>query len=246
MDDTDAREARETRDTRERLIEAIASHGPITASRLAERFGITSAAVRRHLAVLEADGTIIEHEVLVAARGRGRPSKAFVLGTVPRDPSADESDALARLALDELAEVGGPDAVERLAGRRVAPWENEYISRLRAQEAAEGELTAQDRVELLAEILSERGYATTVRPLAVTVPDAHSPTGPRPRTVVTAQLCQGQCPVQDVAADHPELCEIETRAISRMLGVPVQRLATLAGGAHACTTHIPLTEGRNP
>ena len=83
-----------------------------------------------------------------------------------------------------------------------------------------------------------------MRPLTVNVPEAPSRGGARPRTVVTAQLCQGHCPVQDLAAEHPELCDIETRAISRMLGVPVQRLATLAGGAHACTTHIPLTEGR--
>jgi predicted ArsR family transcriptional regulator len=47
-----------------------------------------------------------------------------------------------------------------------------------------------------------------------------------------------------VASRHPELCEAEARAISRMVGSPVQRLATLAGGAHACTTHIPLTEGK--
>ncbi|WP_341855330.1 hypothetical protein [Brachybacterium sp. GPGPB12] len=49
-----------------------------------------------------------------------------------------------------------------------------------------------------------------------------------------------------MAADHPELCEAESRVISRIIGAPVQRLATLAQGAHVCTTHIPLTEGRTP
>ena len=39
----------EHRDTRERLIDTISAHGPITARQLAERFGLTSAAVRRHL-----------------------------------------------------------------------------------------------------------------------------------------------------------------------------------------------------
>ena len=55
------------------------------------------------------------------------------------------------------------------------------------------------------------------------------------------QLCQGHCPVQDVAHEFPQLCEAEARAFSRMLGVHVQRLATLAGGGHVCTTNIPLT-----
>ena len=37
----------------------------------------------------------------------------------------------------------------------------------------------------------------------------------------------------------PELCEAETEAFSRLLGVHVQRLATLAQGDHVCTTFVP-------
>lgn len=232
------------RDTRDRLVEAITAHGPITARALAERFGLTSAAVRRHLAALEADGVIVEHDVPVPQRGRGRPSKSFVIAAAPRTEDR-EGDDLALLAIDQLARLGGREAVESLAELRVAPWGQEFSARLSAAEAERSEpLDATARIELLAELLSELGYATTVRPLTVNVPEAPSRRSARPRTVVTAQLCQGHCPVQDLAAEHPELCDIETRAISRMLGVPVQRLATLAGGAHACTTHIPLTEGR--
>jgi predicted ArsR family transcriptional regulator len=53
------------------------------------------------------------------------------------------------------------------------------------------------------------------------------------------QLCQGHCPVQHVAREFPELCEAETDVFSRLLGVHVQRLATLAHGDHVCTTHVP-------
>jgi predicted ArsR family transcriptional regulator len=45
--------------------------------------------------------------------------------------------------------------------------------------------------------------------------------------------------VQHVAARFPQLCDAETEVFSRLLGVHVQRLATLAGGAHVCTTHVP-------
>src|SRR5690625_5856478 len=60
----------EVRETLERLIDAISAHGPITARQLAERFGLTSAAVRRHLASLEADEVIAEHEMPVRNRDR--------------------------------------------------------------------------------------------------------------------------------------------------------------------------------
>ena len=53
------------------------------------------------------------------------------------------------------------------------------------------------------------------------------------------QLCQGHCPVQHVAAEFPEFCDAETEAFSELLGVHVQRLATLAQGDHVCTTFVP-------
>ena len=234
------------RDTRERLIDAISAHGPVTARQLAERFGLTSAAVRRHLAALQADGVIAEHEVPVGHRGRGRPSKSFVLSASAHESLPGGYDELAVLAMEELARAGGSEAVQRLADRRVADWES-ALEAVVAERTAQGEhVTLARRVELLAELLTSRGYATTVRPLTVPLPAAGARGRSRPRTLVTAQLCHGHCPVLDVASGHPELCEAETRVISRIVGAPVQRLATLAQGAHACTTHIPLTEGRTP
>ena len=52
------------------------------------------------------------------------------------------------------------------------------------------------------------------------------------------QLCQHHCPVAHVAAEYPQLCEAETEAFGRLLGTPVQRLATIAHGDGVCTTHI--------
>ncbi|HEX7352086.1 helix-turn-helix transcriptional regulator [Brachybacterium sp.] len=230
--------------TRDRLVQAISTHGPITARQLAERFGLTSAAVRRHLAALEAEGVIAEHEVLVAQRGRGRPSKSFVLSQSAHEDLPGGYDEMAVMAVAELARLGGEEAVTALAERRIADWESAIARRVAECEEAGETVTAARKLELLSELLTERGYATTVRPLHVPLPAASAQSGTAPRTLVTAQLCHGHCPVLDIAADHPELCEAETRVISRIIGTPVQRLATLAQGAHACTTHIPLTEGR--
>jgi predicted ArsR family transcriptional regulator len=75
--------------------------------------------------------------------------------------------------------------------------------------------------------LAQDGYAASARPLTT------------PTNDIGVQLCQGHCPVQHVAERYPQLCDAETEVFSRLLGVHVQRLATLAGGAHVCTTHIP-------
>ena len=75
--------------------------------------------------------------------------------------------------------------------------------------------------------MSRQGFAASTRPVAEGTP------------LAGVQLCQGHCPVQHVAASHPEFCEAERAAFSEVLGVHVQRLASLAHGDHVCTTFIP-------
>ena len=76
-------------------------------------------------------------------------------------------------------------------------------------------------------MLAARGYAAQIREVG----------SGRHRGV---QLCQHHCPVAHVAAEFPQLCEAETRAFAELLGTHVQRLATIARGDAACTTHVPL------
>lgn len=54
------------------------------------------------------------------------------------------------------------------------------------------------------------------------------------------QICQHHCPVSHVAEEFPELCAAELEAFRELLGTHVQRLATIANGDCACTTHVPL------
>jgi hypothetical protein len=44
-----------------------------------------------------------------------------------------------------------------------------------------------------------------------------------------------------VAEEFPELCAAELEAFRELLGTHVQRLATIANGDCACTTHVPLS-----
>jgi hypothetical protein len=48
--------------------------------------------------------------------------------------------------------------------------------------------------------------------------------------------------VAHVAAEFPQLCEAETEAFGRLLGTPVQRLATISRGDGICTTHVTAPE----
>ncbi len=207
------------RDTRARVARLILEHGPVTASALGERVGLTPAAIRRHLDALLAEGMIEVRKARVpqTRRGRGRPAKWFAITDAGRSAFVHAYDDLATGALRFLADTAGDHAVAEFARRQIADLERRY--RPVVQDAP-----PQQRVRTLAEALSGDGYAAAAA-------KAPQPGGGE-------QLCQHHCPVAHVAAEFPQLCEAETEAFSRLLGTPVQRLATIAHGDGICTTHV--------
>jgi predicted ArsR family transcriptional regulator len=211
----DARETDES--TRERVARSILEHGPSTAVSLAERLGLTPAAIRRHLDVLVGRGHLVAREQRTyGARGRGRPAKVFALTDAGRNGFYAAYDDLAVQVLEFLADQSGDEAVEKFAASRVASMEARYADLL--SNAPAGGSPAQ----VLADALTGDGFVASVRP-----------------SVAGEQLCQHHCPVAHVAERFPQLCEAETEAFARLIGGPVQRLATIAHGDGVCTTHIP-------
>jgi predicted ArsR family transcriptional regulator len=203
--------------TRHRVASSILEHGPSTAAELAERLGLTPAAIRRHLDLLLAAGHLEARERRIyGARGRGRPAKVFVLTDAGRSVFYTAYDDMAIDALEFLATSAGPEAVTRFAEARMTEDEKRYRERI--AHAGPGITPAQ----ALAVALSEDGY------VASTLPSGFG-----------EQLCQHHCPVAHVAERFPTICEVETAAFSRLLGVHVQRLATIAHGDGVCTTHVP-------
>ena len=191
-------------------------HGPSTAAALADRLGLTPAAIRRHLDVLLGVGQVSAREQRVyGVRGRGRPARVFSLTDAGRAQFYSAYDTLAVQALEFLVEAQGPGAARTFARTRADGLAARHRDRI-------GQTPAQS----LASTLTEQGYVATTRP---------TPGG--------EQLCQHHCPVAHVAERFPQLCDAETQVFSELLGVHVQRLATIAHGDGVCTTHIPRASG---
>jgi len=205
--------------TRDRVVRALHEHGPQSAGALSVRFGLTPAAVRRHLDALIAAGRVRETpppKVRGKARGRGRPAKLFALTDEGRESFPHAYDDLAVAALSFVRDAGGERAVAEFAHRRLASAEARY-------EALLDGVPIEHRPAALAAALTADGYAASAEQAGAGV-----------------QVCQHHCPVAHVAADFPQLCEAETEAFGRLLGTHVQRLATIAHGDGVCTTHVPV------
>jgi predicted ArsR family transcriptional regulator len=208
--------------TRSRVLHMVSADGPITAAELGRHLDLTPAAVRRHLDALVGQGAIVEHVPAAGRRGRGRPARAYIVSGAGHEALEADYDSLALEVLRYLSEHAGNTAVSDFAKERVRSLEERYAGQL----GAVGDDPAA-RAQALVKALTDDGFAATTRPVG-----AGGLTG--------IQLCQGHCPVQHVAQEFPAFCDAETDAFSRLLGVHVQRLATLAGGHHVCTTFIPM------
>jgi predicted ArsR family transcriptional regulator len=210
--------------TRHTVARLLLERGPVTAVAVAEELGLSPTAVRRHLDVLVGEGEVYTRESSRRGRrGRGRPAKLFLLTEVGRARFGHAYDDLAVAALRFIAERDGEQAVRSFAERRMAALVANHREALAA-----GQTTA-ERAEVLADALTREGYAASTR-----------------RVGSGEQLCQHHCPVAHVAADFPQLCEAETAAFAEVLGTHVQRLATIANGDAACTTHVPLVRSAQP
>ncbi|MFN8077866.1 MAG: helix-turn-helix domain-containing protein [Kineosporiaceae bacterium] len=212
--------------TRDRVCRQVLGRGPVSAAELAEVLGMTPAGIRRHLDQLEADGLVTTWDQAGSPgpRPRGRPARRWVVTPAGHSAMTTAYDDLAGAALRFLESMAGAEAVRSFAESRVAGLEARYAPQVQAAGP-----DSRSRAEALAQALAADGYAASTRTVQVA------------GVTLGVQLCQGHCPVQQVAEQFPQLCDAETEAFSRLLGVHVQRLATLAHGYHVCTTHVPDT-----
>jgi predicted ArsR family transcriptional regulator len=208
--------------TRDRVLTAVLEQGPVSAAQLGSLLGLTPAAVRRHLDTLTREGIIEVKLISNAKSGAGRPARRYVVSRRGQTEIGDDYLEIAKLALGEIAKTGGQSGVAEFAQRRFAKMEANYQP---VVDAAGDDVAA--RSKALAAALNKDHFVATSNSL-------------NPGSAMAAeQLCQGHCPIQELASSFPEFCDAETEVFARLIGVDVRRLSTMASGGHVCTTHVP-------
>lgn len=205
--------------TRAEVVRLLLEYGPVTATEIGERLGLSAAGVRRHLdALIEAGEAQAATPPRGQSRGRGRPARRFQLTAGGRARLGHAYDDLASAAMRHLRELGGNEAIEDFARRRV----RSILGQIEPVDP-DDEPDIEERAEEIAEAFTASGFAASTRKVGAGV-----------------QICQHHCPVSHVAEQFPELCEAEQDAFVEILGTHVQRLATIANGDAFCTTHVPV------
>ncbi|WP_150462445.1 helix-turn-helix transcriptional regulator [Nesterenkonia ebinurensis] len=235
--------------TRDRVIQLVVEEGPISAAQLGRELGLTAAAVRRHLDAMTEQGLVEVKNITSRRKGAGRPSRRYVISSRGQQELGDDYLALVRTALEVLEkhaaeEHGEPPTTLDAAGTGAGESKTEDSAAARAvaqayfsqfEQRCSDELAQIEdldgRTEKLAEFFNAAGFAGFTRLVGRDNPLL---------AMQSTQLCQGHCPVREIAEAHPVFCEEETAMIGRLLNVDVRRLSTQAAGAHVCTTHVPV------
>jgi predicted ArsR family transcriptional regulator len=140
---------REDPRTRDLVARSILESGPMSAVDLAKKLGFTPAGIRRHLDSLVVEGLLEARQAhIVNGRGRGRPSKVFVMSDAGREEFEHSYDDLAVSALKFLQSHTGSEALMAFAQLR----------------ATDIERTLSPSIEF--ETSTAEGYAASVLPRA--------------------------------------------------------------------------------
>ena len=200
-------------DTRERILGILKERNEATVDELSRELGLTAVTVRHHLDILRGEGYIAP-PIVRRRKTPGRPQYAYILTEEASSFFPKRYDHLAKLMLDDLrsclssAEI---DQMMKRIGERVA-----------SQAGLSDEGSFENRVAAVVEFLDELGYM------------ARWEKGDQDEYL----LHIANCPYEQVASEHTEICRADMSMLTSLLGTPPRRVDWAAGGDHQCTYAI--------
>jgi iron-sulfur cluster biosynthesis transcriptional regulator SufR len=198
--------------TRRRILMLLKEKGKLTADELADLLGISSVAVRRHLAKLEGDQLVTYEEV---QRGMGRPSFVYQLGKAASSFFPRRYEELATEVLDTIRDLYGAEAIDAIFRVRTEQVIETYRRRMNGK-------SLHARLDQLARLRDADGYMTTWE---VGEND-------------TFILREANCPIIHAAAGCDSACDHDLALIENLLDANVTRTNHLVRGDGACCYEV--------
>lgn len=202
-------------DSRRAILLTLKREGPSTIARLAEELQLTGEAVRQQLLQLQREGWIEAKIAREQERGRtGRPATRYSLTEAGDHLFPKNYDLLNVAVIDAIASELGQDAAVRVL-RRVTD------ERVNAAESTVRGRSLEERVNALKNLYFESDPYMDVEPAA----DGF-------------YLVERNCPFYNTAMRRPILCNVSVNALTRLLGVRVEREERFQNGDGRCVFHV--------
>ena len=184
------------RSTRMEILELLRRRGRCSAETIANDLGVTANAIRQHLTNLERDGLVVSQP---ERSGRGRPALLFALTERADAVFPKRYGQLATMVLQEVQEMGGPEALDEVFARVAA----------RHAGAIEKDLEGLDFDDKMRRVVSWIGRAGTL--------------AEQTETAEGLKVTIHNCPFRNTALKFPQVCSITPQLISRLTGAAVSQ-----------------------
>ncbi len=185
----------------------------MSAAELSQELELTEMAIRRHMYVLEKEGSV---SIVSVRQAMGRPLHVYELTAEADELFPKKYHLLALDLLDELAD--DPETavlIERMFEGRKKKLLERYEPRMTDK-------SLEQRISELASIQNAGGYMVDVESLS----DG------------SYMLYEYNCPIAQVAGKYQQACKCELSLFKALLDVPVERTECLAKGGGKCSYRI--------
>jgi predicted ArsR family transcriptional regulator len=199
--------------TRQEILEILKEERQATVEDLAERLELTPMTIRHHLNVLQAQNLVVASKVRRSQKV-GRPRLVYTLTESADELFPQSYGELARHLVSEVKDTVGEEETRAIFGRIADRIVNEAPAPIPGQ-------SFEERMEQVTGFLERLGFILRWE-----------------KTDEGYVFTNINCPYRRVAAEHTELCAMDTMIINGLLGVEPRRLGSLREGDTACTALI--------
>jgi predicted ArsR family transcriptional regulator len=200
--------------TADRILFLLKTRAPLTAGALARQIGVSTMAIRQHLARLADDGLVAHRD---ERRSVGRPKRHWQLAEAGHRRFPDNHAQVTVELIGAVERVFGVAGLDRLIAER----EGETLARYR--EALAGLAALPERLERLVALRSDEGYIAELR----AEPDG------------SFLLVENHCPICAAARACRGFCRSELDIFRAVLpGCAIERVDHLLAGARRCAYRV--------
>ncbi len=196
--------------TRQRILELLRDARILTVEELAEKLDLTPVTVRHHLDILKSEGLVEVPEVR-RRDAPGRPQYTFQLTPAALAFFPKNYQSFTHLMLTEISENMPPEVMDHIL--------DSVAARMAAEAAIPGpDAPREERLQAAVDYLNSRGYVAEW---------THEPDG-------AYVLRTHNCPYHEVSHEHTELCAMDIKLVTQLLGAEPQRRERLSNGGACC------------
>jgi len=210
-------------DSRRGILEYLKRHGAATIAQLAQELQLTGEGVRQHLLQLQGESFVEPKPRTSRERGRtGRPATFYQLTLAGEHLFPKRYDVVTLAVLDAIGDEFGTDASKRVLSRVTDTLISHDEPRVKDQ-------PLEQRIEEM-----KTWYGSGDPYMDVEHVDGDY------------RLIERNCPFFNVAMKQPALCAVSVNALTRLLGVRVEREESFQRGFGRCVFRVYTNEPIEP